>query len=228
MKEHGFRRGDRLPAEREIASLFTTSRAMIREIISRLDERGILTVKRSSGVFLNRDLEMVLLDLEMDEQNEETILIDHLETSFIIFPVVAEKAAIRAVQEELIYAQNIVMRISQTILAKDIKELLIADCDFNEYLAVIADNKKLYQYAKLHSRDNHLIWDSNFSQSGSINNTIFASYIDVLHAIESNNPKEAKAIARTGVHNICEWFRENNGIPYPLLVEKWKSQNTEE
>ena len=52
VKEQKLKKGDKLPSERELANILGISRATVRETLQKLEERGIVTVRRGSGVHL--------------------------------------------------------------------------------------------------------------------------------------------------------------------------------
>jgi GntR family transcriptional regulator, transcriptional repressor for pyruvate dehydrogenase complex len=54
LRELDVRRGSRLPSERAMAELFGASRSTVREAVQRLVARGLLEVRRGSGVFVTK------------------------------------------------------------------------------------------------------------------------------------------------------------------------------
>lgn len=53
INKHDLQAGDRLPSERELASLFTVSRSNIRETLIMLETKNLLTKKHGSGIYIN-------------------------------------------------------------------------------------------------------------------------------------------------------------------------------
>lgn len=53
IKQNGLKAGDRLPPERQLASLFSVSRSNIRETLITLEAKNLLTIKHGSGIYIN-------------------------------------------------------------------------------------------------------------------------------------------------------------------------------
>lgn len=54
LKENRFRQGDRLPMEEEFASMFQTSRTIVREALSRLRMMGFISSRKRRGIVMER------------------------------------------------------------------------------------------------------------------------------------------------------------------------------
>src|SRR5210317_2157147 len=69
------RPGERLPSERELADKLNVSRPSLREAIGELQERGLLTAKASSGVYVADVLGSAFSDalIELFSSHEEAV-----------------------------------------------------------------------------------------------------------------------------------------------------------
>jgi len=100
--EGGYQPGERLPAERDLATIFNVSRVVVRESISSLEAKGIINVRQGRGTTVNPIDEwntlnpQVLLLLHGDEVFDQL-----METRRIIEPDLAALAAERITPVEL-------------------------------------------------------------------------------------------------------------------------------
>jgi GntR family transcriptional regulator, transcriptional repressor for pyruvate dehydrogenase complex len=95
--------GERLPAERELAHKFKTSRLSVREAYRSLEEAGLLTIKRGAGggAFITRiDHEPVARSLSLILQLGHTTHDQLTEARLLLEPPLARLAAQRATSEE--------------------------------------------------------------------------------------------------------------------------------
>ncbi|MGG1597873.1 FadR/GntR family transcriptional regulator [Paenibacillus naphthalenovorans] len=92
--------GDKLPAERELAAMFSVSRGPIREAISVLASKGIITVKPGSGIFLNHNDDLLsLFDSILNDGDHD--IFELLELRIGVESYAAFFAAQRRTEEEL-------------------------------------------------------------------------------------------------------------------------------
>ncbi|ALS23709.1 MULTISPECIES: FadR/GntR family transcriptional regulator [Paenibacillus] len=92
--------GDKLPAERELAAMFSVSRGPIREAISVLASKGIITVKPGSGIFLNHNDDLFsLFDSILNDGDHD--IFELLELRIGVESYAAFFAAQRRTEEEL-------------------------------------------------------------------------------------------------------------------------------
>ncbi|WP_439110153.1 FadR/GntR family transcriptional regulator [Lentibacter sp.] len=96
------RPGERLPSERELADKLNVSRPSLREAIGELQERGLLTAKASSGVYVADVLGSAFSDalIELFSSHEEAVF-DYLAFRRDLEGIAAERAARLASETDL-------------------------------------------------------------------------------------------------------------------------------
>jgi GntR family transcriptional repressor for pyruvate dehydrogenase complex len=96
------RRGDKLPAERDLAVLMQISRPTLREAVRLLAEAGVVDVRRGpgGGIFVAGDVVPVELVRERSSLRLEEVA-DVLEARRLVEPGVAQLAAQRATEDHL-------------------------------------------------------------------------------------------------------------------------------
>ena len=100
--EGHYKPGDRLPAERDLATIFNVSRVVVRESISSLEAKGIINVRQGRGTTVNSIDEWNTLDPQVLLLLHGDEIFDQLmETRRIIEPDLAALAAERITAAEL-------------------------------------------------------------------------------------------------------------------------------
>ena len=96
------RPGERLPSERELADKLHVSRPSLREAISELQERGLLTSKAGSGVYVADVLGSAFSDalIELFSTHEDAVF-DYLAFRRDLEGIAAERAARLASETDL-------------------------------------------------------------------------------------------------------------------------------
>jgi DNA-binding FadR family transcriptional regulator len=94
-----FKSGDRLPAERELASQFQVGRMTIREALRTLETRGLITIRKggSGGAFVqpapvSQVAEIIVDNMEMEKITVSEILESRVLLECSIIPTVVENA----------------------------------------------------------------------------------------------------------------------------------------
>jgi len=100
--EGHFKPGERLPPERDLASIFSVSRVVVRESISSLEAKGIVSVRQGRGTTVNPVDEWNTLDSQvLILLHGDEILSQLMETRSIFEPEMAALAAERISDDEL-------------------------------------------------------------------------------------------------------------------------------
>jgi GntR family transcriptional repressor for pyruvate dehydrogenase complex len=105
--------GHKLPAEREMARQFKTSRVSVREAYRSLEELGVLRIRRGAdgGAFVaNLDHEPVLRSLALLLGLGKTSHEELTEARMLIEPPIARLAALRARKEDIVRLERALMQ----------------------------------------------------------------------------------------------------------------------
>lgn len=113
-------KGDKLPSEKELCASFAVSRTAIREALRRLNARGLIEVRKGSGMHVAEiKIEDAInsLNLFYDLKFDTNLIRQIIEVRRMIEPEVAKLAAKNRTQKHL------------NILNKNIKDLIASDPD---------------------------------------------------------------------------------------------------
>jgi len=215
MKDRKFKKGDKLPAERELAGILGTSRSTVREAMRRMEERGVLTARRGSGVYINRDAESVdSVEDDFQSPDEDSRIKDLLESRFLVSPVIIGCAAVRATEGEITALQDCIVRMSRAIVARELDRLSEADSEFHRLLAVMTRNRRMVGIMDQLNRGNEIFWEYFIKNDEFVNNVIFAGYVGIVNAVKRRMPEDAAELARRNIGDVCEWLSRIKGARY--------------
>jgi len=143
------RAGDRLPAERELAADFASSRTSVREALRRLEQQGVIQVKKgaSGGTFVvDMDHRPVAQSLETLLQLKKISIHQIAEVRLIFEPETARLAAQRASWQDLRDLEDTIRKMSAAL--EDGKAPTSYDLRFHMLLARAAGNPILQMVAE--------------------------------------------------------------------------------
>lgn len=222
VKEQKFEKGDRLPSERNLVGILGISRATIREAMRILEERGILIARRGSGVYINKSADAMELVNNLTPPNEGARIKDQLEARFMITPVIIRSAASRATEEEIGLLRNCIVSMSRAIVARELRQLVDADCEFHRILAAMTRNHKLIKIMEMLNSGNEFFWEYFIKNDEFVNNVIFAGFVGIVNAVKRKNGDEAAELAKRNIVNACEWLDKIKDTHYGeiLAIEK--------
>jgi GntR family transcriptional regulator, transcriptional repressor for pyruvate dehydrogenase complex len=133
--------GMKLPAERVLAETLEVSRSSLREAISRLKARGLLTSRQGSGVFVTDLLQTIVAS------PWQQLVVDHpdlrwdtLEFRRELEGATAQYAAMRASKADLKIIGAIVKRLNTAYDVGDKPGEYRADADFHEAISIASHN----------------------------------------------------------------------------------------
>lgn len=136
-----FRPGDRLPSERTLSETYGVSRPVVREVIQRLRERGLLHVAPGSGTYLR---ESSALDwgrpLDAVSRRAGTTIRQLVEARLMLEEKAARLAAIHGTEEDF---ENLSRALTAFDAAQDVIERGRADIAFHALIARASHNPVL-------------------------------------------------------------------------------------
>lgn len=132
------KKGDKLPAERELAEKLAVSRASVREALRALEIMGLLESRQGEGNFIKDSigesfLEPLSLMFMLNNGKKEEIL----EFRKMIEVETTTLAAKKISKDDAIYLKEIMNKLKNS---KDEKESAVLDKEFHYKIAQIADN----------------------------------------------------------------------------------------
>ncbi len=132
--------GDRLPAERDLASDLGVSRNVVREALRSLVDANVLQARQGAGVFVaSLDVESLIEPLDFVFSLERAALHSLVVARLVIEPGIAALAATRVTDEDLAELDALLER-SRDDEAHDTAHFLETDVEIHGRIVRIADN----------------------------------------------------------------------------------------
>lgn len=185
--------GQKLPSEFELCQLFSVSRTALREALKRLNARGLVEIKKGSGVYVTQiKIENIIesLNLFYDLKFDSNLIQQIIEVRRIFEPEIAKLASVNRTYDDLY------------VLEQNIEDLIKCDPD-NTQLEVDIINRFHMNVAK--ATNNPIITISMepvYSLVPRLRNLIFANIdgeknytvslqVKILEAIRKSIPEDA-------------------------------------
>ena len=206
-----FRPGQKLMAERDMASFFKVGRPTVRTAIQKLIDRGLISAKRGVGTFVvdeksrrqNRPLLQVL-------NNEDFTITEFQEVRMALEVKSAELAARRATDEDIRLMEQSLERIRQERINGHMH--MSSDISFHMNIAYASKNIVQIQLMKSFYDVQYHVMDIAYSQlfgSMGIDDLVLNQHTLIMEAIKSHNPSLAHGTMEAHIGIILEICREN-------------------
>ena len=101
--------GNKLPSEKELCASFAVSRTALREALRRLNARGLIEIKKGSGMYVSEiciEDAIKSLNLYYDLKFDSNLIAQMIEMRSLFEPQIARLAARNRTQEDLTVLQN--------------------------------------------------------------------------------------------------------------------------
>lgn len=133
--------GDRLPSERELASLLNVNRATVREAIRILHQRGLVDMRTGSGTYvIQMPPQIVGQAIERYFTSSQCSQKDLQAVRAVIEPEISALAANHANEEDLARLGSVLEWLEYAWSSGDLEGLSEADADFHLSLAIASHN----------------------------------------------------------------------------------------
>jgi len=202
--------GQRLPAERDLASDLGISRSSVREAIRALTVLGVLEARHGSGIYVTRlragdllETFGVVADLSRGER-----LAELLEVRRVLESAATALAAARITPDRLAEAAEHLAAMDAT---DDPDELLAHDLAFHRVIAVAAGNETMAALLEgLSSRTFRARVRRGYEEDGAIARTRH-EHAAIHRALAARDPEAARAAAAAHVGGVEQWLRGRLG-----------------
>jgi len=137
----GIRSGEKLPAERALASEFNVNRTTLREALKKLEQLKLITIRQGQGATVadlnNASIEVLFYLLNVNGEIDFTVLENILEARELFGTDVARLAAKRADKIDIERMQALMNKLVQST---DPAELQLLDFEFFRLLSLASKN----------------------------------------------------------------------------------------
>ena len=205
----GFKPGDKLPSERELALLFNMSRGAVREALIRLDTLRIIDSKPKSGIFLRpftaeRSVEAMVLFAETDTPLSPDEVAQSVELRRILEIKAIALACERRTQADLDRMKAILDESERLVAAGE--SLAQADSDFHKAIVAATHNQVLLQFVNvfyLMSRKRREVYFSRSEQ----NKRSLAQHLQLYKAIVNRDADKGERLLGKHLQGVDSYFR---------------------
>jgi len=225
IRERGFRPGDKLPSERDLAALFGMSRGAIREGLIRLDTLRIVDCKPKSGIYLQpygaqRSIEAMVLFSETDIPLSAAEVAQSVELRGVLESEAMRLACLRRTREDLARLQALLAASAAAIeRGETLAEL---DAEFHKAIVAATKNDVLLRFINvfyLMSRKRREIYFHDVTQS----KRSHAQHLQLYRAVEARNADLGQQVLRRhlkGVHAYFQMFFSEAPVAAPARQRK--------
>lgn len=194
--------GDKLPSERELAQALSVSRTSVRQAISAIASKGLITVKQGDGTYVAEPMNKVPKDIIVDSLGQSLAArqinpIEIAQARRLIESETAKLCAINADEQICNKLRNIIAQ-SKSFTGDNYPNFYNLNIELHRTIADGADNKvykifmecfielmngNLWYWGKEHSGNQRMWKDKNWEQ-----------HEDLVNAICNHNPELASQI----------------------------------
>lgn len=194
--------GDRLPAERDLASDLGVSRNVVREALRSLMDANVLQARQGAGVFVaSLDVESLIEPLDFVFSLERAALHSLVVARMVIEPGIAALAATKITDEELRGLDELLER-SRDDEAHDSAHFLETDVEIHGRIVRIADNAFLTRIMESLGRLSRT--SRQHTNSGALmRHTAHEDHERIVAALHQRDPEAAHAAMRAHIEHVA-------------------------
>jgi GntR family transcriptional repressor for pyruvate dehydrogenase complex len=209
IRERGFKQGDKLPSERDLAALFGMSRSAVRESLIRLDTLRIVESRPKSGVYLQpygaeRSIEAMVLFAETNTPLTAAEVAQSVELRSVLESEALRLACLRRTQEDL-DALTQILRDSEAAMARG-ETLAEYDPLFHKAIVAATKNDVLLRFINVFYRMSRKRRELYFHEQDQSKRS-HAQHLQLYAAIESRDGERGQQILRRHLKGVDTYFR---------------------
>ena len=209
IRERGFRPGDKLPSERDLAALFGMSRGAVREALIRLDTLRIVDSRPKSGIYLQpyateRSIEAMVLFANTDTPLDATEVAQSVELRSVLESEAMRLACVRRTQDDLDRLTQI-LRESEAAIERG-ETLAELDAEFHKAIVAATQNHVMLRFINvfyLMSRKRREVYFHDPQQS----KRSHAQHLQLFGAIAAKDAERGQQLLQRHLKGVDAYFR---------------------
>ena len=192
--------GDKLPPERELASMFQVSRSSLRDAIRALEMMGLVEPRQGEGTVV-RDLsaDSVVNPLASMLVRNSQLVAELLDVRKILEPPLSARAATHASPEDIAYLSDILRRHKEKLVRGELA--IEEDSEFHYAIAQSAKNSVVMKVLDVLMDLLRKSRERSLQVAGRPQRSL-AGHLRVFRAIKLRNPEAAEAAMRQHLDEI--------------------------
>ena len=209
IRDRGFKPGDKLPSERDLAALFGMSRSAVRESLIRLDTLRIVESRPKSGVYLQpygaeRSIEAMVLFAETNTPLTAAEVVQSVELRGVLESEAMRLACLRRTQDDLDLLQKILRDSAAAIACGE----TLAELDplFHKAIVAATKNDVLLRFINVFYRMSRKRREIYFSEPLQSKRS-HAQHLQLYGAIEAQDAGLGQQILRRHLKGVDAYFR---------------------
>ena len=209
IRERGFKPGDKLPSERDLAALFGMSRSAVRESLIRLDTLRIVESRPKSGVYLQpygaeRSIEAMVLFAETNTPLSAAEVAQSVELRSVLENEAMRLACLRRTQSDLKDLQQILCDSAAAISRGE--TLAELDAQFHKAIVAATKNDVLLRFINVFYRMSRKRREIYFDAPRQSKRS-HAQHLQLYSAIEAQDAVLGQQILRRHLKGVDAYFR---------------------
>lgn len=209
IRERGFKPGDKLPSERDLAAEFGMSRGAVREALIRLDTLRIIESRPKSGIYLQpygaaRSIEAMVLFAETNTPLSAAEVAQSVELRSVLESEALRLACLRRTPEDLQRLQAILDQ-SEAALASG-RTLADLDAEFHKAIVAATHNDVLLRFINVFYLMSRKRRETYFLAEGQSQRS-HKQHRQLYRAIEAHDVDAGARILRQHLKGVDAYFR---------------------
>jgi len=206
--------GDKLPSQRKLQEVFSTSRASIREALRVLEQKGLLEMKlgvKGGAVVKSSTIEYVTHSLSLLVQQQQVPIRHLVEFREEVEGGAAALATERATTEDITILKEILAE-AKALLdggVDKLEEYDVLDQKFHTHLAKMSQNVLFLSILTMIHDNIHNYFKSLPREDQSMMQQNYEDLVAIVNAIEHGYSTEARRIAQLHVHRYFQFLQKH-------------------
>jgi len=208
IRVEGYQPGDFLPSERQFMERFQVGRSSVREALTMLGRRGVVTVRNGERARVSQPTPTAVIE-ELSGHVRQLLTDDsgirHFQEARALLEIGLARTAAQMATEQDLAALRVLLERNRIALEKDSQFFLQTDADFHFAIAAITGNPiftAVYQGIVEWLDDQR----QTSAKSADGNRMAYAAHERIFQAIESRDPVAAEAAMQAHLDAVTERY----------------------
>lgn len=198
--------GEKLPTEKDLCEMFGVSRTALREALKRLSARGLLSIRKGSGMYISEftsETALSSLNLYFDMNFDAAMIMNIIRVRQMFEPEIAKHAARERTQEDINFLKANVEEMGQ-LTPQQKKMRGIVDINFHKRICEATKNPVLFTIMEPIYKLMPRIRAQIFPETGRMSKNTLNMHYDILIAITEGNEQAAYEAMNTHLMTALE------------------------